>query len=199
MTCKNRNCGKEHDGSYGSGSYCSYRCSRSRNWTKEVNEKRSAAVRQAHVNHRDKFENFRIASQDPRTVEKRKQALRRLWDSVPFENLGYDGKKKRVLQEQKGRCAICGISDWCGKPLSLHLDHIDGDTKNVTRENLRGLCPNCHSQTETYCGKRGGTKGKVAVSYQTLKDAVITSESMSQALRKVGLNENSATFYLRRF
>lgn len=50
-------------------------------------------------------------------------------------------------------CAICGINDWLGKPLSLHLDHIDGDRKNNHLSNLRLICPNCHSQTDTYCGK----------------------------------------------
>lgn len=40
--------------------------------------------------------------------------------------------------------------EWCGKLLRLHLDHIDGDHFNNELKNLRILCPNCHSQTETY-------------------------------------------------
>lgn len=51
------------------------------------------------------------------------------------------------------KCSICGISDWMNKPISLHLDHIDGDRTNNTLENLRWLCPNCHSQTDTYAGR----------------------------------------------
>jgi 5-methylcytosine-specific restriction endonuclease McrA len=50
-------------------------------------------------------------------------------------------------------CAICGISDWCGTPLVLHLDHINGIHNDHRRENLRLLCPNCHSQTDTYCNR----------------------------------------------
>lgn len=63
--------------------------------------------------------------------------------------------KKRLIKEgiKKNECEICGISDWNGKPLSMQLDHIDGNSHNHKLENLRMICPNCHSQTETYCGK----------------------------------------------
>jgi 5-methylcytosine-specific restriction endonuclease McrA len=52
---------------------------------------------------------------------------------------------------------------WCGNPLSLHLDHKNGIRNDHRLENLRWLCPNCHSQTETYCGrnKRGNAKNSV--------------------------------------
>lgn len=51
------------------------------------------------------------------------------------------------------KCSICGISEWEGKPLSLQLDHINGKNNDHRLENLRWLCPNCHSQTETYGSK----------------------------------------------
>lgn len=47
-------------------------------------------------------------------------------------------------------CAICGRSEWNGKTLSLELDHINGINNDNRLENLRFLCPNCHSQTTTY-------------------------------------------------
>lgn len=50
------------------------------------------------------------------------------------------------------QCATpeCGISEWNGKPLTLQVDHVDGNCYNNLRDNLRFLCPNCHTQTETW-------------------------------------------------
>lgn len=48
------------------------------------------------------------------------------------------------------KCAICGCTEWNGKTLSLELDHINGINNDNRLENLRFLCPNCHSQTSTY-------------------------------------------------
>lgn len=66
---------------------------------------------------------------------------------------------KEEIKEKK--CEVCGIIDWNGKKLSFELDHVDGNKRNHKLENLRIVCPNCHSQTETYRGKnirgRAGT------------------------------------------
>jgi predicted RNA-binding Zn-ribbon protein involved in translation (DUF1610 family) len=49
-------------------------------------------------------------------------------------------------------CGLCGLNAvWNGQPLMLPVDHQDGDFLNNLAENLRFLCPNCHSQTETFC------------------------------------------------
>jgi len=50
-------------------------------------------------------------------------------------------------------CSECDISEWNDKKLALHLDHINGKNGDHRLENLRFLCPNCHSQTDTYTGK----------------------------------------------
>jgi Zn finger protein HypA/HybF involved in hydrogenase expression len=65
-----------------------------------------------------------------------------------------------VLTEIRGyKCECCGISDWQGKKLVLQVDHINGDPYNDSPENLRLICPNCHSQTSTYTGANRG-KGR---------------------------------------
>lgn len=45
---------------------------------------------------------------------------------------------------------------WNGKPLTLELEHIDGNSENNNRDNLECICTNCHSQTPTYKGKNIG-------------------------------------------
>ncbi len=51
-------------------------------------------------------------------------------------------------------CSWCGVVEWRGQPLVLHLDHINGIHNDNRFENLRLLCPNCHSQTPTYSNRR---------------------------------------------
>ena len=63
---------------------------------------------------------------------------------------------KRALIESgvKYQCVECEVIDvYNNKPISLHIDHIDGDWSNNTKGNLRFLCPNCHSQTPNFGNK----------------------------------------------
>jgi transposase/5-methylcytosine-specific restriction endonuclease McrA len=61
------------------------------------------------------------------------------------------------------RCADCGLDGtWNGRPLTLHVDHIDGCFWDCRPGNLRFLCPNCHSQTGTYAG-RNRVRGRMQV------------------------------------
>lgn len=55
-------------------------------------------------------------------------------------------------------CEGCTLTTWKGLPISLELDHVDGDHDNNELSNLRVLCPNCHSQTPTYRGKNKKAK-----------------------------------------
>ena len=69
------------------------------------------------------------------------------------------------------RCDLCGLSEWRGHPLSIQIDHVNGIRDDHRLENLRMLCPNCHSQTDTFAarniksnGDPGSSNGRTAVS-----------------------------------
>lgn len=69
--------------------------------------------------------------------------------------------KKRLVDENilEYKCAICGnTGTWQGKKLTLQLDHINGEHTDNRVENLRFLCPNCHSQTDTFGSRQRRTK-----------------------------------------
>lgn len=70
---------------------------------------------------------------------------------------GTDRLKKLLFKEGllENRCGKCGLGpEWQGEPLSLQLEHHNGVRSDNRLENLRILCPNCHSQTPTYCGRK---------------------------------------------
>ena len=84
-------------------------------------------------------------------------------DEILVENSEYKNiarLKIRLVEEKRLDyvCAICGNNGfWNNKPLTLTLDHINGQHLDHRIENLRFLCPNCHSQTETFSGKNKTT------------------------------------------
>ena len=80
-------------------------------------------------------------------------------NEVLVENSSFQsaGKlRKRLIREglKEPRCETCGLDNWLGRPLALELDHINGERTDNRLENLRILCPNCHSQTDTWCASK---------------------------------------------
>jgi Zn finger protein HypA/HybF involved in hydrogenase expression len=66
--------------------------------------------------------------------------------------------KCRLISEglKEHKCECCGITEWNGNPAPIELDHINGNHNDNRLENLCILCPNCHTQTDTYRGKNKG-------------------------------------------
>lgn len=62
--------------------------------------------------------------------------------------------RRKIIEDRGLRCEKCGIEDiYNDEPITLQVDHINGVSNDNRIENIRLLCPNCHSQTHTYAGK----------------------------------------------
>lgn len=91
------------------------------------------------------------------------------------------------------KCLHCGITEWNGVEITLELDHINGNNRDNRLENLRFLCPNCHSLTETFRG-RNINSGRIKVSDEQLLAAYETYKNIRQALISVGLAAKGANY-----
>lgn len=96
-----------------------------------------------------------------RTFPAKYTAQRTPFEKVFVENSPYINNRinlKKWLLEAgllENKCILCGQGPvWNDRPLVLQLDHINGVSNDHRIENLRILCPNCHTQTETFAGKR---------------------------------------------
>lgn len=118
------------------------------------------------LNHRIKEEGFDISNLEKNRRKNQERHIKSLskkrtyrLEDILVENSTFDRKnlKNKILEYKllPYKCSICNnIGEWIGEPLSLQLDHINGINNDNRIENLRFLCPNCHSQTETFSGKR---------------------------------------------
>ena len=71
------------------------------------------------------------------------------------------GTVRKILLSKKPECWECGTKQWRGQPLSLEIDHIDGDAGNHVPSNVRLLCPNCHAITPNWKARNKG-RGRAA-------------------------------------
>lgn len=73
----------------------------------------------------------------------------------PFEDLVKPTSiKQRLIKEYGHSCWSCGLHTWMDFPITLELDHVNGNNRDNSKENLRLLCPNCHSLTPTWRNRK---------------------------------------------
>lgn len=120
--------------------------------------------------------------------EKKKERIK----NDPFDTLSLSEKRARILFEQNFKCDSCDIGqEWNNRPLKFDLDHIDGDKNNNFRENLRFICPNCHSQTATYKTKNAKNK---KYSDEEIIQALNQNDSVYHALKSLGMNLHGGNY-----
>jgi nitrate reductase cytochrome c-type subunit len=135
--------------------FCSRSCANSRKWSKEASKKRAKTNKETWA--KMKPEILKERKKKMASITKKRMATyQNTFMSTNFDMLPHGTKRRRILIEQNNCCLECGIKEWRGNPISLELDHIDGNRKNETRNNLRYLCPNCHAQTPTWRGRKNG-------------------------------------------
>lgn len=193
MICER--CNNEHNGSFASGQFCSRACSNARTF--------SPALRNQI---RTKLKSKPRQSLPSKTItpEHRAAMLKGQIDKLAskgFDEVGWHTKKKRVLEEQGGSCADCSLSTWRGEKLILEIEHIDGDRFNNERQNLKAICPNCHSLTTTWRGRKNvgrQDQGRRKVSEAALRKALQENATIADALRAVGLVPRGANYMTAR-
>jgi hypothetical protein len=102
------------------------------------------------------FKNFYCSNKCQKDYESKERV--RQWLEEGKDWLGQVPKwVKRALAELHGNyCSVCKINEYNNLPIMLECDHIDGNHTNNNIINLRLICPNCHSQTNTYKARNKG-------------------------------------------
>lgn len=143
------------------------------------------------------YENGRDASAIWHAMSNEKKAKCN-WNKGLFTaDFSYDGKgahKQFLIGERGHQCECCKLTEWLGKQITLEMEHVDGDSRNNQKENLKLLCPNCHSQTPTWRrAKKKGEFNKQKFSDEVIVETIISSRSLNEVLRKLDLRYGSAS------
>jgi hypothetical protein len=186
MKCEQ--CKSPHNGAYGSGRFCNKKCASAFSTYKkreEINKKVSVICKAKeiwfHLN-TDEVREKRNATMLKRygttgfSETNRRKGIETLikksneiYKSGDFSKMSEKQRRKKLLEESKNSCSQCGICEWNNQKLTLEIDHIDGSDTNNNKENLRVLCPNCHSQTPTFRKQKNKRLCSPAVGDSTLR------------------------------
>lgn len=192
-----KKCNEEFVPQKGLKSFCSLKCRNSRIRNEEVKEKirtallNSVKYKQSLIN---KTQRESVQEKLKQVGLRKKAAANLVILQTDFTSLSWERKRKRVLLEQDFKCLHCKISKWLGQAIILEIDHIDGNNKNNERENLQGLCPNCHSLTNTWRG-RNKTKVRSSLSDEKVLESLLRNNcNVRQTLLELRLSPKGGNY-----
>lgn len=164
-------CGKEHDGTFGSGRFCCRSCSNKWVSLHQSAEAKARKVEKGKDNlvHSSTGKSVGFCSPDYWNESNRKkqseimsslnkervlERLERVFEGL--ETLQSNRLKWYLISYgfKERKCESCGGTSWLGKDIPLELHHEDGDPSNNSLDNLKILCPNCHAFTDNYRWKK---------------------------------------------
>jgi hypothetical protein len=150
---KSRTCPKCGVGHLNKGMFCSRKCANSRTFTEESRRKKSEANKKqwnalTEDEKRKKCE--LLTHYSPYASKNYLPALM----TQEWDTLGLQARRLRVIVEQNGTCNRCKLSHWQDELITFEYEHKDGNNGNNSRENVEALCPNCHSLTATWRGRK---------------------------------------------
>jgi len=181
-------CGKEATTKLKNGKYC---CSQYTAQCSYIREHNSIKLKQLH------YDGKIIGFTDEDRMKSNIKAINKSLEKAFVKNSTYSNEfiKPRFIKHYaiEYKCDNCGIEEWKHKSIVLELDHIDGDNRNNEISNLRLLCPNCHSQTDTFRG-RNINSGFTKVSDEKLLEAILSTKNTRLALIKVGLSPKGGNY-----
>lgn len=182
-------CGKEAKFTLKNGNVCCHKRPAGCDVLKKAN---SEGVSRAYENGVDAKARYENLSQE---VKDKMAWSRGKFINTEFTMDGGGNPKAALIQELGHECQRCKLTTWLGNPITLELEHKDGNNRNNVKSNLLLLCPNCHSYTDTWRG-RNINSGKVKVTDKELLTAYEKCSNIRQALLEVGLTAKGGN-YLR--
>jgi len=190
LTCEK--CNNDHDGTYGSGRFCSSHCARSsstKDKREEINKKVSDKLKGKPTGRTLSDEDITRLQTAKGIRPPRKEYIL----SLDFNSLKYEMLRERLLYEQDYKCHDCYIDEWKGHFISLELEHIDGNRDNNDRSNLKMICPNCHSITPTWRG-RNKQSNKNRYTDKEMYTAYLKNDNIFQTLKSLDMAAKGANY-----
>lgn len=143
LPTRSKNAGKTPANKGTAKKYYCLNCGKELNNTKNTKHKYCSNTCQQEYNYKEWVKQYKADN----TIAKLSK-----WRQLPSQLRRY------IFEKFENKCCLCGWSEInpYTNTLPLEIDHIDGNSENNSEENLRLICPNCHSLTANYRGANRG-------------------------------------------